>query len=717
MNNTIKNNHQTKTGVRRGFTLIEMLISVTLVLLMMTMFTSIFQMATNSVSVQRGIAQNDQAARALTTTLKSDIAKRSNRYLLPYYPTEQESTSPTSFGDRGGYVYISTNDPDSWQDDILQFTVNAKKTQEDPDDALYFGRAELLYNLQQDPAFGDTVRRTTLRHNPNQPDADDASLGPNQVAASSAAEVSYFVRNGSLYRRVMLLREPLPVGGGDLDVTPYATISPIPTSGPTTDPYFGTAGFGGWFTYVGSPNAINYVDSSDPDHFFLGSGEIAPNNWGVTASNDFWRHFDFSAVPVPLVSGSLPTNVAFNGIESLDNSGGLTSLGNPIRRFGFNPWTGLSREHDNPIDLQFIGRFLQAETSHTFFNWPAGAARLEPDEVPNSVHLDAANCVSALSTGGAFLGDDGGGGPGNGNPMDLAGTYLHLDKSSGVINELAGTTGRGGTRMVEDLLMANVHGMKVEVWDDRLERYVTPGHSDLRRIADAGGGSQLVAGDYHIARNLNPTYGPRGGAAPSLNRVFDTWNPALVASGAPASPPFVAYRYYPPLAPLGPTPTTAPDPTVEYDPTTGVARNRGYWAPSQNYSVGDVVFAVPAVYVANGVAGWDADGDGNFEWSRSPGGDQDPGIMWGSISNPGFPSQGFQIAYRCVTAGTSDAVPPTWPRGPNQKFSESGGSTVQWISIDNRRPLRSIRVTVNFFDQGTEKLRQLSLELPMTTER
>ena len=134
-----------------GFTLVEMLVSVTLVLLMMTLFTSIFEMATNSVNVQQGIAKNDQRARALTTTLSEDFAKRSFRYALPYYPTESAATSPTEFGNRAGYIYISTNNPDSWQDDILQFTIDISQTQESGDTTPVFGSAKLLYDLAADP--------------------------------------------------------------------------------------------------------------------------------------------------------------------------------------------------------------------------------------------------------------------------------------------------------------------------------------------------------------------------------------------------------------------------------------------------------------------------------------------------------------------------------------------------------------------------------------
>ena len=74
----------------RGFTLIEMLISVTLVLLMMLLFAESFGLASESITLQRALAHNDQQVRSFSTVLREDLKKRTYRTATPYDPTEEE---------------------------------------------------------------------------------------------------------------------------------------------------------------------------------------------------------------------------------------------------------------------------------------------------------------------------------------------------------------------------------------------------------------------------------------------------------------------------------------------------------------------------------------------------------------------------------------------------------------------------------------------------
>src|SRR5205807_1423220 len=100
------------------------------------------------------------------------------------------------------------------------------------------------------------------------------------------------------------------------------------------------------------------------------------------------------------------------------------SITNPAYRFGFdntsNPGGGygIPREH---IGTNFIGRFTHAETSHLMFHYPG-------------------NCSDGFK-----------------NPLRQS---TKLSYSNGVATDFA-----NGPRAGEDLLVSNVHGFDIKVWD------------------------------------------------------------------------------------------------------------------------------------------------------------------------------------------------------------------------------------------------------------
>jgi len=164
-----------RVPTRTAFTLVEMLVSVALVLMLMTMFATIFQITTGSMMTQRGISENDQRARVLSTVVRKDFQHRTFRNPLAFYPSENSATSPTSFSKRAGYLYISTNDPNTGLDDLVQFTVSANILSEDTDATPYFGRAAPLWDLSANavanpPYMGPSdPRRGSLYTHINQP--------------------------------------------------------------------------------------------------------------------------------------------------------------------------------------------------------------------------------------------------------------------------------------------------------------------------------------------------------------------------------------------------------------------------------------------------------------------------------------------------------------------------------------------------------------------
>ena len=96
----------TRAKHRRGFTLIEMLISVTLVLLMMVMFAEIFGLASDSMTLQRALADNYQKVRAFTTVMRADLQKRTFQKVVPFHPKESVDIQSELFEPRRGYLYI-----------------------------------------------------------------------------------------------------------------------------------------------------------------------------------------------------------------------------------------------------------------------------------------------------------------------------------------------------------------------------------------------------------------------------------------------------------------------------------------------------------------------------------------------------------------------------------------------------------------------------------
>ena len=163
---------------RRGVTLLEMLVVVALVVLMMLILASIFQAATGAMISMRTYQELDDNLRLLDLTLRSDLAG-----------TTAVMTPPNNPLNKTGYFEYGENAPADLQgedtDDYLAFTVKA------PEGRVFTGRIWI-----PDP--------------PNSIGAG-ATVPPNNKAvmpvtvSSQYAEVIYFLRNGNLYRRVLLV--------------------------------------------------------------------------------------------------------------------------------------------------------------------------------------------------------------------------------------------------------------------------------------------------------------------------------------------------------------------------------------------------------------------------------------------------------------------------------------------------------------------------------
>lgn len=559
-----------------------MLISVALVLLMMSLFAQIFQMAGGAISKQRGLMENDQRARTLQTIIKGDLDKRTFRKMLPFAANEDTSGVEAEITKRRGYFYYSENDPNNQLDDVLQFTMQS---------------SIVVYNKDASPYYGRALQLTSFGH-PNQPDTDDAQLVPNNTGQSTLAEVSLFVRNGSLYRRQLLIREPISVAGS------------------TEQPQDATNNTANFFDPVASPAPVVLYPS------------------GVSGATTFWDNFDYSAF-LTLNGGGAETGAAFLGSNALNNDGtSAIQLGVPRFRFGHNAVAGSAnfgspKEYANSTGTaEYIGRYTLQECSDPDFEYPQSRW-------------------------------------GTTNPMALA-TSVTLDPITKVVTAPADLT--AGPRRGEDLLMSNVHSFDVMVWDENYGGFASIGDPNLPATSD-----YYLSSNPLTTKRRNSNYGPRVPATESLptvaNAVFDTWHPGidLDANSIADEPPYRPITFRPDYATIGTEPTM-PD-----------------WEPNKVYNssdLGTIVFptAAPAGYP--------------FYYRLI------------AVDKPPKNSKAKGKGGGLLGNNSSGDEEPVWPRIAGLIVEDNA---LSWQAVDNRKPLKAIKIEIRFVDTSTQQMRQLTI--------
>lgn len=497
MRNMDPHDNLTVSGERRsGFTLVELLVSIGLVLLIMLLMASVYGLATDTFARQKGMAENDQQARALSSVLRGDLRARTAEIVQAYLPNEDPEDPDGKNGKTRGYLSYSENDPDNDTDDALALTVevDVNDSRDNSSNSLFTGRATLIYDLTNDPR-SDTVdndgdgnvdndtddlngdgrpdyleTRAWLGANPYQPEADDAeflvnngnltSLPFNNTGKSPVAEVSYFLRGNRLYRRVLLIREP------------YDTTERL---------------------NPGSVSSVNdYMTSQYPG---------TPTSYAPFGSGEFYRDFDYSAF-LQFSGGTAvgPQLVISKEALNLISTNPLSeSIANPNNRFGHNPY-------DRPAGLQprqGLGR--PREFLHGPDNQPGVAGT---DDNNNGI-VDDYGELGWPGSDDVFIGrftmqetaDSNFGYPGRSNSGPFTNGSHTLD-SNNQISAFGNETFRRG----EDILMTNVISFDVKIWDNIIGDFVDVGHSLSNGAGDVG--------DYHINNQINRSYGNR----------FDTWH-------------------------------------------------------------------------------------------------------------------------------------------------------------------------------------------------
>src|ERR1017187_2636045 len=166
---TIRRNSRSATG-RRGVTLVEMLVTVAVLVIIMTIMVQIFQSATGALTTAQSIQELDNQLKLLDATIRSDLGGVTAHFTPPLDPTQN----------LGYFEYIENEFADVQgedSDDCLRFTAKA------PPGQPFTGR---MWVNQPAPGFYN------------------ASVQPITVT-SEYAEIIYFLRNGNLYRRVLLV--------------------------------------------------------------------------------------------------------------------------------------------------------------------------------------------------------------------------------------------------------------------------------------------------------------------------------------------------------------------------------------------------------------------------------------------------------------------------------------------------------------------------------
>ncbi len=700
-----------------GFTLIEVMVVLALTLVMMAAFAQIFSMTGTIVAKQRGVGENDQSARILTTVLKNDLQNRTMRYVAPFHPNMQPLPAETS---RLGYFEYSENNPLDDTDDVLQFTIQVPFTNPTtslPNPPLY-GTATFLpkqmwqantayvvgtYVLPPAGAqtgfiYCATVAGTSGGGPPTwpiallntvidgsvtwkcvdstlQPDGDDGVVFP----LTTTPVVS-----------TALLPQPAAAGV-------YPTFPGVPPTAYTTN-NTGASEYAEVSYFLRHGNLCrrvllirqpyNSTGTTQPGAATLpiinGAYAAAPPFAGTPAINgNFWTDFDYAA-RFDNASATPTLAPLFFGVADLNNNPPLSQypLGRPDCRFGHDQTaTGLT-----PLSLGLpLGTAATWPTALATGNGPPREYDSNGVFLGRYTHEETSN--NAFEFPGAI--------PVAGSPLSQATPGLTINTTPGAPNVGSVTAFSGGPRRGEDILLTNVLSFDVKIWDAHYSE--TTFDANRNGIIDTGPafadvGHSAASGDFLVTNNQLPSYGPHASLAQTppaanpntftgttatynngdttyLNNVFDTWcrafnfdntakNYDINDSPPNVGPPGDIKNFY----------AAAP-----YRPRIGVQ-----WQQGVNYTVGTQVDPVDG---ANG------------------------------------------YVYTCVTAGTS-AAPPTPPAGVQQldPFSLNdqtvtpntiNDGTAQWQA---QPPLavQAIQIKVKYLDPTQNLLRQVTIVQALT---
>ncbi len=167
------------TDERRGVTLVEMLVTVAVLVVIMTILVQIFQAATGSVTAAQALQQLDDQLRRIDGIIHADLEGATAKFTPPVDVTQNQG-----YFEYGENEFADNQGEDS--DDYIRFTAKA------PAGRPFTGRLWVQYFTSNNaPGLNPNITYA------NQPQPI--------TITSDYAEIIYFVRNGNLYRRVLLI--------------------------------------------------------------------------------------------------------------------------------------------------------------------------------------------------------------------------------------------------------------------------------------------------------------------------------------------------------------------------------------------------------------------------------------------------------------------------------------------------------------------------------
>jgi type II secretory pathway pseudopilin PulG len=164
-------------------TLIEMLVTVAILVIMMTILVQIFQSATGAVTGAQQFQQIDDQLRRIDSVIRGDLEGVTAKFTPPLNPALN-----LGYFEYGENEFADNQGEDS--DDYIRFTAKA------PPDRPFTGRMFVPPSLEMINGLSAAQLQTYEQSQP-------------VTVTSDYAEIIYFLRNGNLYRRVLLVNPDL----------------------------------------------------------------------------------------------------------------------------------------------------------------------------------------------------------------------------------------------------------------------------------------------------------------------------------------------------------------------------------------------------------------------------------------------------------------------------------------------------------------------------